>query len=71
MFNSYGPLFQALFRHVEWNSQSIFIVRAYIEPANQNNNRAVTANLLDDSKLAAWTLVPMTVPSDRESRQGE
>jgi len=62
---------QALFRHVQWNSQSIFVIRVYIEPSNQDKTRAHTTNLLDDSKLAAWTLVPMTTPNDGGSRQGE
>ncbi|KAK3739534.1 hypothetical protein QZH41_016209 [Actinostola sp. cb2023] len=61
---------EALFRRVEWNNQSIIIVRVYLQPNSPGTTQAQTANLLEESKLAAWTLVPLAASIVRASRQG-
>lgn len=62
---------QVLFRHVQWNSKSIVIVRVYLQPKAPGTDQIPTGNLLDDSRLAAWTLVPLTNRNGRLSRQSQ
>lgn len=74
---SFG-LQEAKFRNTTWDSNSIVVFRLYLQPNDVSSTRNATAqagNLLDESKLAAWTALPLalTVRSSysRRSQQSQ
>ena len=76
LLNLLRPYSQAQFKNVPWDANSIVVFRVYIQPGDSSasgNSTAQTGNILDESKLAAWTAVPLalTVGSlvSRQSRQ--
>ncbi|XP_078356622.1 uncharacterized protein LOC144641496, partial [Oculina patagonica] len=68
--------FQAQFKNVPWDANSIVVFRLYLQPGDlstSGNSTAPAANLLDESKLAAWTALPLALTAgshaSRRSRQ--
>lgn len=68
--------FQAQFRNVPWDLNSVVVFRLYLQPGDlstSGNSTAPAANLLDESKLAAWTALPLALTTgsqaSRRSRQ--
>ncbi|XP_031564319.1 uncharacterized protein LOC116299741 isoform X2 [Actinia tenebrosa] len=57
------------FRQVQWNSKSIVVVRVYLQPKDPGTDQIPAVNLLDESRLAAWTLIPLGYSNGRLSRQ--
>ena len=70
------PYSQAQFKNVPWDANSIVVFRVYIQPGDSSasgNSTAQTGNIVDESKLAAWTAVPLALTAgshvSRQSRQ--
>ena len=67
---------QAQFRNVPWDLNSVVVFRLYLQPGDlstSGNSTAPAANILDESKLAAWTALPLALTAgsqaSRRSRQ--
>ena len=76
LLNVHCPYSQAQFKNVPWDANSIVVFRVYIQPGDSSasgNSTAQTGNILDETKLAAWTAVPLAVTAgshvSRQSRQ--
>lgn len=72
---SFG-LQEAQFNNVPWDANSIAVFRLYLQPgdfASVGNSTAPVGNLLDESRLAAWTALPLALTAgshaSRRSRQ--
>ncbi|KAM7426567.1 Coiled-coil domain-containing protein 17 [Porites harrisoni] len=72
---SFG-LQEAQFKNVPWDANSIMVFRVYIQPGDSSasgSSTAQTGNIVDESKLAAWTAVPLALTAgshvSRQSRQ--
>jgi len=75
-FSNVFFFFQAQFRNVPWDLNSVVVFRLYLQPGDfstSGNSTAPAANLLDESKLAAWTALPLALTTgsqaSRRSRQ--
>ena len=76
ILNVLCPYSQAQFKNVPWDANSIVIFRVYIQPGGSSasgSSTAQTGNIVDESKLAAWTAVPLALTAgsrvSRQSRQ--
>lgn len=76
LWNLHCPCSQAQFKNVPWDANSIVVFRVYIQPGDlsaSGSSTAQTGNILDESKLAAWTAVPLALTAgshvSRQSRQ--
>ena len=76
LLNVHCPYSQAQFKNVPWDANSIVVFRVYIQPGDSSasgNSTAQTGNIVDESKLAAWTAVPLALTAgshvSRQSRQ--
>lgn len=72
---SFG-LQEAQFKNAPWDLSSVVVFRLYLQPGDlstSGNSTAPAANLLDESKLAAWTALPLALTAgshaSRRSRQ--
>lgn len=64
---SFG-LQEAQFRNVPWDAHSIVVFRLYLQPGDASTS---ASNLLDESKLAAWTAIPLALTAGSQaSRRG-
>ena len=66
---------QAQFKDVPWDHNSLVVLRLYLQPAGAQGpaptRSGASGNLLDESKLVAWTVMPLTVSVDgRAPRYG-
>ena len=76
LLNLLRPYSQAQFKNVPWDAHSIVVFRVYIQPGDSSasgSSTAQTGNIVDESKLAAWTAVPLALTAgshvSRQSRQ--
>ena len=76
LLNLHCPHSQAQFKNVPWDANSIVVFRVYLLPGDSSasgSSTAQTGNILDESKLAAWTAVPLAMTAgsrvSRQSRQ--